>query len=229
MAADGRKTQLTITRAVVAASGAITIDRTRSFTAMLNPSEFRHKREIKYNTRMTLGQIGSEARFSGVMPDNVTFQLLLDGTGAVPKAPGEVSKEVTAHVKALNDVVYKYDGEEHEPDHVRLLWGTLILYGRLQSMALQYTLFKPSGEPLRAKVDLEFVGFMSSKEAELAANRSSPDLSHLVEVRDGDTLPLLCSRIYGDPSYFLEVARFNRLDGFRRLTPGSRLHFPPLG
>ena len=147
---SGAKSQLTITRAEIAADGSMTIDRTKSFTAMLNPSEFKHKREIRYNTRATLGQVGSDTRFSAVQPDTVTFSILLDGTGVVPVAPANRNKEVADHVKALNDVVYKYDGEDHEPDHVRLLWGTLILYGRLQSMAVQYTLFKPSGDPLRA-------------------------------------------------------------------------------
>ena len=45
----------------------------------------------------------------------------------------------------------------------------------------------------------------------------------------GDTLPLLCDRIYSDPSYYPDVARFNNLSDFRRLQPGQRLHFPPLG
>jgi nucleoid-associated protein YgaU len=47
-------------------------------------------------------------------------------------------------------------------------------------------------------------------------------------VRDGDTLPLLCERIYGDPGYYIDVARFNGLVHFRCLEPGTRLHFPPL-
>lgn len=225
---EGAKSQLTITRVEVAEDGSMTIDRSTSFTAMLNPAEFKHKREIRYNTRPTLGQVGSDTRFSAVQPDTVSFSLLIDGTGVVPVRAEDANKEVSDHVKTLYDVVYKYDGEEHEPDHVRLLWGTLILYGRLQSMSVQYTLFKPSGDPLRCKVDLEFVGFMSTREAELAANRSSPDLSHLIEVRDGDTLPLLCSRIYGDPAYYPEVARHNHLGGFRDLRPGMLLHFPPL-
>ena len=89
-------------------------------------------------------------------------------------------------------------------------------------------MFKPSGDPLRATVTLDFVGTMSSTEAALMANRSSPDLSHMVEVRQGDTLPLLCQRIYGDPAYYLDVARFNRLVDFRNLKPGGKLHFPPL-
>jgi nucleoid-associated protein YgaU len=98
----------------------------------------------------------------------------------------------------------------------------------MQTMSTHYTLFKPSGAPLRAKVDLSFVGAMSKRETELVSNLSSPDLTHLVEVRDGDTLPLLCNRIYGDPGYYLEVARFNQLTDFRNLRPGWKLHFPPL-
>jgi nucleoid-associated protein YgaU len=111
---------------------------------------------------------------------------------------------------------------------VRLLWGSLIFFGRMTSMSTQYTLFKASGEPLRAKVDLQFVGTMSKSESQLVANRSSPDLSHVVVVRDGDTLPLLCNRIYGDSSYYPEVAQANGLAGFRELLPGQRLVFPPL-
>jgi len=50
-----------------------------------------------------------------------------------------------------------------------------------------------------------------------------------VVVKDGDTLPLLCHRIYGDSGYYADVARFNGLSSFRRLKPGLALHFPPLG
>jgi hypothetical protein len=228
MPSGGRKSQLTITRVEVASDGALSIDRSKSFTAMLNPTDFKHQRAISYNMKKTLGQVGADTKFAAVNPDSVNFAILLDGTGAVPGVPGQAPLEVAQHIKNLNDVVYKYDGEDHEPNHVRVLWGTLILYGRLSSMSLNYTLFKPSGDPLRAKVDLAFVGFMSTKEAELAANRSSPDISHVVEIKAGDTLPLLCNRIYGDPAYYTDVARFNGLDDFRKLRPGSRLHFPPL-
>lgn len=51
----------------------------------------------------------------------------------------------------------------------------------------------------------------------------SQDMSHLVTVRAGDTLPLLCKRIYSDPAYYMEVARVNRLVNFRNV-----LRFPPL-
>jgi nucleoid-associated protein YgaU len=69
---------------------------------------------------------------------------------------------------------------------------------------------------------------MSGEEEKLSADASSPDLSHVVQVRQGDTLPLLCHRIYGDSRYYLKVAQFNGLQQFRSLPPGLRLHFPPL-
>jgi nucleoid-associated protein YgaU len=56
----------------------------------------------------------------------------------------------------------------------------------------------------------------------------SPDVTHLRTVMAGDTLPLMCFRIYGDSRYYSEVAKVNNLDHFRRLQPGEALMFPPL-
>jgi nucleoid-associated protein YgaU len=46
-----------------------------------------------------------------------------------------------------------------------------------------------------------------------------------VTVEAGDTLPLLCYRVYGDSRYYLAVAAHNRLDDFRGLQPGTLLCF----
>jgi hypothetical protein len=227
---DGTKTQLTLTRCYPRLDGTRTIDTSVSFSAMVNPSELTHEHSISYNTKPTLGQIASDAKFSAINPDKLRFSITLDGTGVVPtSSPGGAVIDVKTHLANLNKVVYNYVSDKHEPAHVRVLWGTIIFFGRMDSMSVRYTLFKPSGDPLRARVDMSFVGTMSRKESELVANRSSPDLSHTVLAVAGDTLPLLCDRIYGDPSYYVEVARFNGLAGFRSLSPGQRLHFPPLG
>ena len=53
-------------------------------------------------------------------------------------------------------------------------------------------------------------------------------MSHLVIVNPGDTLPLLCHRIYGSSTPSTEVARVNGLSGVRALTPGTLRLFPPL-
>ena len=221
------KKRLKLTPCTVDQSGNVSIDDGASFELMLNPSSYSHSYSIGYNNKEAIGQLGSDTKFSGIKPEKVSFDIVIDGTGVV-EVPGSASADVKDQVSELTDVVYKYDGDNHEPNHVRIIWGNLIFFGRLESMSVAYTLFKPNGEPLRAKVKLAFSGFMSKEEEALRANRSSPDLSHLVEFKAGDTLPLLCYRIYNDSSYYVEVARVNNITNFRDIKPGSRLHFPPL-
>jgi len=227
--ATAEKTRLSMVRYNVSESGDTSLDTSIAFTVLLNPADVKHTRGIVYDKKNPLGDTAVDAKFSAVDVETLSFALLLDGTGVVPLPAGEARVDVKTQLEKLNALVYKYDGSKHEPGRVRLLWGTLIFFGRMQNMSTHYTLFKPSGAPLRAKVDLSFIGAMSKNEKALASNLSSPDLTHLVEVRDGDTLPLLCNRIYGDPGYYLDVARFNQLTDFRNLKPGGKLHFPPLG
>ncbi len=224
----GLKKKLTLTSCTVDKSGKVTVGSDK-FEVMLNPSAYSHEHSISYSQQKTFGQLGSDTKFNAVNAEKVTFDIVIDGTGVVNlPIPGVGSPDVKTQIQQLNSIVYKYDGNDHQPKHVRLLWGSLIFFGRLQSMSVQYTLFKPSGEPLRAKVKLAFSGFMSKEEEALKANRSSPDLSHVVEFKAGDTLPLLCYRIYKDSSYYLEVARINNLTHFRDIELGTKLHFPPL-
>jgi nucleoid-associated protein YgaU len=222
------KTRLSMVRYAISDSGATTIDTSVSFTVQINPADVKHTRGIVYDKKKALGQAAEDPKFSSTDTETLSFSLVLDGTGVVPLPAGESRVDVKTQLDNLNKLVYQMVSEKHEPGRVRLLWGSLIFFGRMQSMSTHYTLFKPGGAPLRAKVELSFVGAMSKQEASLVSNLSSPDLTHLVEVRDGDTLPLLCNRIYGDPGYYLDVARFNQLTDFRNLRPGRKLHFPPL-
>ncbi len=220
----GLKKKLKLSPCTVDDSGNVTVDDGSAFEVMLNPSSYSHSYSIGYNKKEALGQLASDTKFSGIKPEKVGFDIVIDGTGVVELGGDDVKTQV----KSLTGIVYKYDGNNHEPNHVRLLWGSLIFFGRLESMSVEYTLFKPSGEPLRAKIKLGFTGFMSKEEEALRANRSSPDLSHQIEVKAGDTLPALCYRVYKDSSYYLEVAKANNITNFRDIAPGSKLHFPPL-
>jgi len=56
----------------------------------------------------------------------------------------------------------------------------------------------------------------------------SPPIDRMVTVVAGDTLPALCKQIYGDSRFYVQVAKYNKLNKFRSLTPGTQLLFPPL-
>jgi hypothetical protein len=224
------KAPLTITRCDIDSdTGSVTVVDSSQYKMMINPAAFSHSRTIRYNTQPSLGQASNPVKFSAISPDTISFSVVFDSTGVVGSGTLDAPTSVPDQIEALVDIIYTLDGDKHEPNHVRLLWGTTIFYGRLKSISTKYTLFKPSGEPLRAKSDLAFVGAVGKQQEALDAGRNSPDLSHTVEVHAGDTLPLLCKRIYGDSRYYTAVARFNGLREFRQLVPGSRLHFPPLG
>ena len=53
-------------------------------------------------------------------------------------------------------------------------------------------------------------------------------MTHIVTFRDGDTVPQLCNRIYGDGAYYVEVARINNITNFRNIKLGTRLYMPPV-
>jgi len=224
---SAEKEKLTITACTVDGNGKVSVDDSRQFKFALNPEKYDHSFAINYSDKSAIGQSAANTKFSGVEPQTLKISTMIDTTGAIGGAEAN-DRDLKTQLKELSDIVYKYDGDTHEPNPVEVLWGSQSFIGRLKSMTVDNTLFKASGEPLRAKLQLEFKSFMSNEEEALRANRSSPDMSHLVEVKAGDTLPSLCYRIYRDSSYYLEVARHNDVTDFRNLEPGSKLHFPPL-
>jgi hypothetical protein len=230
MAPPGSKMErLTMKRYTIGKDGKIDVDDSLSFTVMLNPADLKRSCSISYSQSKALGSLKQEPKFSSVGKETLSFSIVVDGTGAVPGPPNTTARDVATQLRQLNDVVYRDVEAKKEISRVYLLWGALSFHGRLETMSTNYTLFTPGGIALRAKVDLSFAGATSAKEAELVAERSTQDTSTLVEVAQGDSLPLLCQKIYGDSSYYLEVARFNNLTNARGpLKPGSILMFPPL-
>jgi hypothetical protein len=220
--------KLTLSPCTVKDDGSMDVQKTK-FEVMLNPETYKHEYSISYSDEKALGTSGSELKFNAANEEKISFELVFDGTGVVkPATKSSKTPDVKESIRKLNTIIYKYDGHKHEPNHVRLLWGSMIFFGRLTSINISYTLFKPDGTPLRAKVSLSFSGFMSKEEEALKADRSSPDLTHTIVIRDGDTLPLLCYRIYSDSSLYLRIARENHLSDFRNLKPGTTVVFPAL-
>ena len=93
---------------------------------------------------------------------------------------------------------------------------------------INYSLFKPNGDPLRVKISATFIKY-ETEASILAANRiSSPDLTHQLVSREGDRLDMMAFNIYNDSSFFLQVARVNDLTSPRNLKAGKELFFPPI-
>ncbi len=203
------------------------VDKGYSFSVMINPASMKHGQSIHYHPARAMGQPASSPKYYTQSPDTLSFEVVLDGTGVVPRGEGRRGR-VATQIKELRRVVYDYEGPASETDAVRIIWGTFQFYGRLQTLSVDYTLFKSSGEPLRAKVALSFLGSVSRKQADLMAGQDAKQASQQVTVKAGDTLPLLSQTVYGDAGRYADVARLNNLTSLRDLEPGTVLVFPPI-
>jgi LysM repeat protein len=193
------------------------------FTVMFNPSTYSQLYEVDYEARQGQGDTSSPQVFNKVKPQEYTFDLLFDGTGTAARKV-EVRKEIERFLR----VTGKLDGDIHRPRYLLLCWGSLVSRCVLKSAEISYTLFRPDGYPLRARVKAVFAENMDDTLRVAEERKSSPDLTHVHEVRAGEHLSLLAYRYYNDPARYLQVARFNKLNSYRCLEVGQRLAFPPI-
>jgi len=203
------------------------------YEAYINPEDYKLDYKIKYECEPgVIGSDGKQFKFSYVEADTLTFKLLFDDTGIIDGDIRNVLKRpnsgVYDDVQKLRKLLVKYSGDTHRPKALVLVWGNTIFKGNVTDLSIEYKLFNANGEPIRAVVNVKFVGSVDQNKQAAKDKKSSPDLTHIFEVLAGDTLPLMCKRVYGDPKYYLQVADVNGLGNFRRLKPGMELVFPPI-
>jgi len=201
----------------------------KTFSAFIYPDEFTYNYTVLSDNRPVPGKNGSPANFLGTAPIELTLKFFLDGT----KVTGE-DLDVGAKINEFYEVV-GFNGNEHRTRYLRLFWGKLTFlrpnqFGLdcvLKNASLQYKLFKANGTPLRVIISATFIEALSNEIQEAEHPVKSPDLTHVRVVKEGDTLPAMTYKIYGDFKYYMEVARVNQLQDFRNLLPGSKIYFPP--
>lgn len=211
-----------------------------TFTALVNPDTVNEKYLITYKEVAITGSVSAELKFDKITPQTYSIDLIFDSTGILQDDGSlgtnlfstDETMPVPEQIAEFKNVVMDYSGTIHQPRYCVILWGPTdgdeLFKGRLTSLDISYTLFHTDGTPIRAKVKAAFKAHMTKEDQEADKQNNSPDLTHVRVVKDGDTLPLMTHKIYGDPKYFLEVARVNQLTNFRKLKVGSQIVFPPL-
>jgi len=196
-----------------------------NYDVMINPDTIKLDRAIEYNTEQTPDSSQSSSKYKKTPGSNLSFDLTIDCTGIVDAKRTDLPKEI----KQLLNVVYDYHGDIHRPNFVQLVWGLGETYkGVLTTFNTTYSLFNPDGIPLRAKISLAFTSYLDPITVEKENRKNSPDLTHLIDVVLGDSLPSLSQKTYNTSDYYVQLAEFNGLDKFRQLQPGTQLIFPPI-
>ncbi len=215
-----------------------------AYVALINPEQMDQEFKVEFSERGGEGSKSTEKIFKMMPSPKMSLKFLFDGTGVINsdnaiidqtavgsgaivsnKSTGGTVSEQIAHFKK---VTTDLDGKIHQPGYVKIYWGDITFQGRLSSLKITYTLFKANGDPLRAIGDAVFEESLDHLIKAKEENKNSPDLTHIRIVKGGETLPMMCHRIYKDSKHYLKIARVNKLSNYRNLEAGTKLFFPPI-
>jgi len=123
------------------------------------------------------------------------------------------------------------------PPKVKLMWGPadpdamvgiFPITWVLEKLTQKFTLFKETGLPVRATLNVTFKEFIIPKEeiARKPRDRSFPDKTYTTKT--GDTVSGIASSLWKDPTRWRVIAESNEIDNPRLLQPGRTLLIPAI-
>jgi hypothetical protein len=183
----------------------------------INPATIKLTKANDFTETKEIGEQKKQI-FDRQNSNSLNFEIIFDDTGVISGKKTLIKEQINK----LEKILYSINGESHEPNYAKIVWGDFTFQGRLNSLSYDYNLFRSDGMPLRVKATLSFKGYKK------IAEKKSPDLSRIIILKAGENIPLLCEKYYGDASYCVEIARVNKLTNFRNTKAGTKLLFPPL-
>lgn len=218
----------------------------KKFIVPVNPESFSKNFKVEYETKRPHGKHGTSGKYNSTAPEEFKIEFTLDGTNTIQgyeydglfkdsEADANVNSDnfpkeelVEKQLDKFLHTVYNMDGEIHRPRFCVITWGSELFRGILSNLDINYSLFHPSGKPLRVKISATFLDYVAKEERERKNNKKSPDLTRMRRITEGSRLEKMVFDIYGDSKFLLQVARANGLSTFRSIQPGIELRFPPV-
>src|SRR5262245_27014009 len=178
----------------------------RPIEVQYNPETLSLRHEATFQSKQASGPQAKTGKWAHNPPKRVTVNLVVDGTHAdslgieLLLSPKTVAERIQEIVSACCEP----QTEAHEPAYLILKWQNGVLGPdgfkcRMASLDINYKSFDRDGSPLHAELSCAFVENLDKPKKPF----NSPDVTHRVVVKDGDTLPLLCREIYGSAAHYL--------------------------
>ena len=222
----------------------------KEFEIPINPESFTKSYKVDYEVKKAPGSgKGTNGRFNSTKPEEFKIEFTLDGTYVVQgyrldkrtlknkdkadekKGARPDKNLVEVQLKTFLDTVYEMESEIHRPRFCKIFWGggdKHLFQGILSNLDINYTLFHPTGHPLRIKINATFLDYIAKEEREKRSPKKSPDLTRIKTTKAGDRLEQMVYEIYDDPKFIVQVARANDLTSFRQLDTNTEIRFPPI-
>lgn len=197
-------------------------------TCQINPSDYEVTNSVKYAEQMVPGLQGSISQFVAGESPTLTLSLLFDTY--IPKTvdvPIESGTDVSLLTEKVVDLTH-IKGSLHRPPIVTFLWGTVTFRGIVTNVKQKFTLFLPSGIPVRAKVDVTFKAVSDDEFLSKQSPLESPDRTKYHVVKEGDYLWNYANQEYGSPDMWRVIAKENGIMDPLEIEAGQILKFPAI-
>lgn len=194
---------------------------------MFNPKEYSLAKQNSWQTGQNPKANVPEFEFSGGQPTTLRLQLLFD-TYAERKDVRSVYTNALYQMMIVNDDLKDPKNQKGRPPIVRFQWGEEIGFDAvITSLNQRFTLFLPSGIPVRAVVDVTFqeVKDPGFKAAQNPTSRGAGG-ERVWTVSEGDTLAWIAFNVYNDSTRWRPIADANQLTSLRQLPSGMQLEIP---
>lgn len=162
-------------------------------------------------------------QYQGPAPSKLSLEMFFD---ASEKMDNSVVKRVERLFACCVPTSTSHDQKKGSPPWVLFRWGGLTGFlAYISSVSAKYTLFTTSGLPVRAvcTVTLDELAGETPRQNPTSGGPVPRRVHTLV---DGDTLPAIAFREYGDASMWRAVARANEIDDPLRLPVGTTVLLP---
>lgn len=197
---------------------------------LFNPSEYAIERSNSFATLPVPGREAPIIQFVAGAQRTLSMELFLDSREQIGKDDSPIvaaMSDVREQTAKLTDLM-NIDGSTHAPPVLLFSWGSLTFTCVLSKVSKSFTLFLRSGIPIRAKLKCLFAEFRNADLEAREVKRETADYTKRHVVSDGDSLPALAAREYGNPAFWRVIAIANDIERPRILETGIELCLPRL-
>ena len=194
-------------------------DTNEKLTVLFNPEEYSLNRDNNFAQAAVPGRSAPLLQFTHGNLRTLEMELLFDTYEKLRDV-----REETGKLLKLLDI----NPETHAPPVLLFVWGSLRFECVLARANQRFILFLPSGEPVRARVQVSFSEFTNSSLEAKEIKRETADFTKIRVVGQGETLSSIAGDVYANPTLWRPLAIRYGIDDPHALITGQKLVVPRL-
>lgn len=205
-------------------------------TVMFNPNTYSVSRNINYggndgkNDKDNINmQNHANQTFSGGNNDTFSFELIYNRYNFEHYSGNEkiVSKDmnVARDINKLKALTFIAENA-HTPPECKFVWSSFSFIGYISSFKADYTMFLNDGTPVRAKVQINMIGYEEFENKKIAFQ--SPDRTKSRILEANQQLWEIAAEEYDDAAMWREIAKANNINNPLDISNGTALIVPAL-